>query len=392
MIPKNSFDFRMKSYEIDYNTQRQRVLFEKYGVLENPFPAAGQTFGHPHLETDIDKNIENCIDEFENGSQKTQVLVIEGTQGVGKTNLLNYYLMELEDLYQDDKTFYIIRYYPDPEPSFDAIIRKIFQELEEIHLEKIANKLKCLPEKECLAIIDFAKGYEVRLVLHSLWQAASIGEEHLKQVSFLAISLLLGSRLLKRHKVTLGVRFRLDTVESKTQALRDIIDVSVKLGILRGIFLLLDELEKQHDSLNKTPAIRYLSAIRALIDALHTHLFLMLALTLEARRRYFTMLPAMAGRLQNVNTLNPLKNVGEATELYQLYLNETRRKAKMNEKISSWICGTHQIFSEHDISLRFQALSATSANLGIKGVTHRDFLNELQESTQAKFRELFENL
>jgi hypothetical protein len=53
------------------HTQRQKVLFEKYGLLENPFPAAGQPFGHPHLATDIDENIENGIDEFENGSQKT---------------------------------------------------------------------------------------------------------------------------------------------------------------------------------------------------------------------------------------------------------------------------------------------------------------------------------
>ncbi|KHD06280.1 hypothetical protein PN36_32365 [Candidatus Thiomargarita nelsonii] len=372
------------------HTQRQRVLFEKYGLLENPFPAAGQPFGHPHLATDIDENIENCIDEFENGTQKTQVLVIEGTQGVGKTNLLNYYQRELADLYQDDKTFYIIRYYPDPEPSFDAIIRKIFQELEENHLVKIAHKLRDSTKR--LAIIDIAKGHEMRLVLHSLWQAAEKGEAHLKQVSVLAMEWLLGLRLLKQHKETLGVRFRLDTVESKTQALRDIIYVSVELGILRGIFLLLDELEKQHDSLSKTPAIRYLSAIRALIDALPTHLFLMLALTLEARRRYFTMLPAMAGRLQNVNTLNPIEKANQALELYQLYLENARIKAKTDKRTWEWKCGNYHLFSEHDISLRFQALSARSANIGIKGIIHRDFLNELHESTQAKFREIFEEL
>jgi hypothetical protein len=232
----------------------------------------------------------------------------------------------------------------------------------------------------------------VRLVLHSLWRAAEKGEEQLKQVSVLAMEWLLGLRLLKQHKETLGVRFRLDTVESKTQALRDIIYVSVELGILRGIFLLLDELEKQHDSLSKTPAIRYLSAIRALIDALPTHLFLMLALTLEARRRYFTMLPAMAGRLQNVNTLNPIENPDQALELYQLYLENARRKAKTDKRTSKWKCGNYHLFSEHDISLRFQALSARSANIGIKGVIHRDFLNELHESTQAKFREIFEEL
>ena len=99
-----------------------------------------------------------------------------------------------------------------------------------------------------------------------------------------------GLRVLNRHRDLLGVKFRLDTVESKTQAFRDIVYVSVELKILRGIFLLLDELEKQDYSLSPTPVLRYLSAIRALIDALPTNLFLMMALTPEARRRYFTML------------------------------------------------------------------------------------------------------
>ena len=39
--------------------------------------------------------------------------------------------------------------------------------------------------------------------------------------------------------------YRLDTVESRTQALRDIVYVSERLGLLKGILLLLDELEKQ---------------------------------------------------------------------------------------------------------------------------------------------------
>ena len=106
----------------------RKILFNKFGVLENPFPSAGQPLGHPHLETNIDAKIDSAIQEFED-SHKTQVLVIEGTQGVGKTNLLNYYQIELEGVYQEDKTFYIIRYYPDPEPSFDAIIRRVFQEM-----------------------------------------------------------------------------------------------------------------------------------------------------------------------------------------------------------------------------------------------------------------------
>jgi hypothetical protein len=59
-------------------SNRQQALFGKYGVFENPFPAAGQPSGHPHLDTDVDQKIVECIQEFVD-SYKTQVLVIEPT-------------------------------------------------------------------------------------------------------------------------------------------------------------------------------------------------------------------------------------------------------------------------------------------------------------------------
>ncbi|MDQ1316480.1 MAG: hypothetical protein QG588_127, partial [Candidatus Poribacteria bacterium] len=37
------------------SSNHQQALFGKYGVFENPFPAAGQPSGHPHLDTDADQ-------------------------------------------------------------------------------------------------------------------------------------------------------------------------------------------------------------------------------------------------------------------------------------------------------------------------------------------------
>ena len=93
--------------------------YETYGVEGNPFPAAGQPSGHPRKEDTIDDEMERRVRNFESEDRPTQVVVIEGTQGVGKTNLLNYYEHQLREFYGDDEAFYIIRYYPDPEPSFE---------------------------------------------------------------------------------------------------------------------------------------------------------------------------------------------------------------------------------------------------------------------------------
>ena len=68
---------------------RQRTLYRKYGVIDNPFPSAGQPSGHPRLEDAIDDKVVDRFQQFEEGGHASQVITIEGTQGVGKTNLLN---------------------------------------------------------------------------------------------------------------------------------------------------------------------------------------------------------------------------------------------------------------------------------------------------------------
>ena len=367
-------------------TDPRRALYEKFGVLDNPFPAAGQPTGHPRLDTgEADDKIAAAIKQFER-DYATQVLMVLGTQGVGKTNLLNYYQEELLELYREDNTFYIIRYYPDPEPTFDAIVRRVFQELNARHLIALGNALKELNRKELEETLEMARSHELRIVLNKLQAAAKDGDKKLEEVAEVALEWLLGLRLLNRHRDTLGVQFRLDTVESKTQALRDIVFVSERLDLLKGIFLLLDELEKQDYSLSKTPVLRYLSAIRALIDALPHRLFLMLALTEEARRRYFLMLPAIASRLQNRIVLVPLRDIEEATELADFYVGHAKKRARqvVDGEDSSWKAGQEKLITSDVISRIFQKAVRESADRGIEGVIHRDFLNRLRNEVEPK--------
>ncbi|MBJ6724389.1 AAA family ATPase [Geomesophilobacter sediminis] len=357
-------------------------FYTKFGILENPFPASSQPTGHPHLESDVDDQIVNAIKQFEAYNHATQVIVVEGTQGVGKTNLLNYYQHELQDYYRDEKGFYIIRYYPDPEPSFDAIVRKIFQELGENHLRQIGEELSERNEAEAERIIGLARSSDVRAVLYTLRRVAKEESSELGQVCEAALEWFLGLRLYKKHSQLLGVFFRLDTVESKTQALRDIVYVSSELTLLNGIFLLLDELEKQDYSLSKTTILKYLSAIRALIDSLPRNLFMMLALTPSARNRYFLMLPAIAGRLQNIVTLKPLQKDDDAVNLYRFYLSHERQRTK-NEAVTGETPGSAHLLTEEIVKDLFNRMLVESANRGVKGVTHRDLLQRLRDEAEA---------
>ena len=115
-------------------------FLESFGVSVNPFPTSNQTSNNPHYPIPEDDAAEKRIMTFLRDG-RSEVLVIRGTQGVGKTNFLNY----LEDQIQEAKTqldgYYFVKYMADPESTFDGTIRTIFQELGVDHLKKIANAL-----------------------------------------------------------------------------------------------------------------------------------------------------------------------------------------------------------------------------------------------------------
>jgi hypothetical protein len=362
----------------------RKELFSAYGVLKNPFPVAGEPSGHPHHEIRAEDEIVRAVEVFDR-DRTSQVLLVEGTQGVGKTNLLNYFQSELDSLYEGAQGFYIIRYYPDPESTFDGIIRRLFQEFhQEELLANLGRHLHQLSPEAREDLLETAHSHEARLMLTSLSNAAGKSEEELSLVAEVAFEWLSGMRLLNKHRVTLHIHFRLDTIESKTQALRDMVMCSSAAGLLKGMFLLLDELEKQDYSVSKTVVLRYLSAVRALIDALPNHLFMLIALTPAARTRYFSMLPAFAGRLQNIVQLKPLATDTEALPLFHFYINDARVRAK-EDSAGLGKAGTKAILSDAEVQELFrQLLRRAAAEKAQEGVTQRDFLNALHRAVETK--------
>lgn len=357
--------------------------FETYGVEGNPFPAAGQPSGHPRMEDEIDDEFEKRVRDFESAERPSQIVLVEGTQGVGKTNLLNYYEQQFREFYEGDEAFYIIRYYPDPEPSFDSVVRRIFQGLDHAHFERIGRALSEASVEARDDAKEVARNHDVRIVLNSL-ERAGTESEALSECARLALEWFGGLRILKKHREGLGVDYRLDTVESRTQALRDVVYVSERLGLLKGILLLLDELEKQDYSLSKTPVLRFLSAIRALIDALPRNLFLVLAMTPQARLRYFAMMPALAGRLQDILELSPIKNFEQAEALCNFYIERARESARASESVGGKVQGNRTIFDDNELHALFEEVEERSSERGTEGITPRDFLHRLHEEWSEK--------
>ena len=344
-------------------------LYAAFGVLANPFPASNQTSDNPHyvLDADADAEAEGHIVTFFRGGT-SQVVVVEGTQGVGKTNFLNHFESEIRDVVSDRAGYHVVRYLADPEASFEGTTRWLFEELGPDHLRRLAERLR-----NDGSPVEEARSHDMRTALRHLARHDA-GTPGLDGTMDLMMQWLLGLRLLKAHRQALGVQFRLDTVESKTAALRDMVQVSGKAGVLEGIFLLLDELEKQDGVLGPTAVVRYLSAVRAVVDALPERLFLMIAITSDALLRYSAALPALRGRLQNRIKLGPLSDIDEALELQEFYVESARRRARHSQKGEG---GNAPVLRRGDVERRFEQLSRRAERRGDEGVRQREFLHEL---------------
>ena len=345
------------------NADARGRLYDRFGILENPFPASNQTTDNPHYPLPVDEEVEDRIFSFL-GNRRSEVVVVVGTQGVGKTNFLNHFEEEIKSVRRELDGYYVVRYLADPEASFEGTTRRLFEELGVEHLHKLAEALRSQGSP-----IEQARGHDMRTALRRLVQSDDDDD-----AAKLMMEWLLGHRLLKAHRLSLGVQFRLDTVESKTAALRDLVQVSGEAGVLEGIFLLLDELEKQGGVLGPRAVIRYLSAVRAIVDALPKRLFLMLAVTPDALERYSFSLPALRSRLENRIELSPLTEIDEAVELAQFYIDDARRRASSPRSEAG---GTEQIVGQRNIENLYRELESDATRRGDTGVRQREFLHRL---------------
>lgn len=348
-------------------------LYQRFGILENPFPASNQTTDNPHYPLAVDKEAEDRIFDFLD-SERSQVVVVSGTQGVGKTNFLNHCELEIRDARQELEGYYVVRYLADPEASFDGTTRRLFEELGAEHLDELAEALRLDGSS-----VDKARTHDMRTALRRL---AGSGD---KDVTDRMMEWLLGQRLLKIHRISLGVQFSLNTVESKTAALRDLVQVSGEAGVLKGIFLLFDELEKQGGVLGPRAVIRYLSAVRAIVDALPKRLFLMIAITPDALERYSYSLPALRSRLENRIELSPLAEMDEAVKLAQFYIDFARDKAKQSQSGKG---GTERIVSQQEIEDLYRKLKSQQTKRGDTGVRQREFLHRLHRLAEQAIQAL----
>ena len=370
-MPLEHFDIGDLDLDESSVSSHQQRLYQMFGVIANPFPSASETSGHRRMPTQADGQMDGLIAAF--CRDNTSVCVaVTATQGVGKTNLLTAYESALREKL-GLRGFFVIRYMSDPEGSFDKMIRAVMEPLTEEFLR--STIIKCAEQRD-LAWRTIVLTRDVRTAIDRMIAAVeNKDDERLESQLNHAHQWFLGLPVRKSHQDLLGVDFRLDTVESKTRAIRDLVSLGAHVGTLKGVFLLLDELEKHAGTLSRTGVVRYLLALRALIDALPRHLFLMLAMTSDALDRYSEMVPALRGRIAAKVALDPIDDEAAALRLCEFYLDEARADGERVARANDWGgAGSRAIVSGSTAVGQFKALATRSLSAGVR---QRDYLNRL---------------
>ena len=132
--------------------------------------------------------------------------------------------------------------------------------------------------------------------------------------------------------------------------------------------------------------LRFLVPMIALIEALPERLFLMVAMTPQARERYFTFLPEMERLLQDSISLSPIMYPREADRLFEFYVSRAREAAQSSPMMAREVPGASEMFDAAEVKRMFRRMRDRSEERGIEGVTPRDFLHTLHEEWENRVR------
>ena len=302
--------------------------YEKYFLLENPFPGYGETVFDVCTNQEIIK--ENFRDVLQSFSLEAKRLRINGENGAGKTNILRYFEQLTNEARRSKriKNFYPIYVYVPGESYFD-IHGQIVDKLAESFLDDLLNTLQSYPNQINALLSKVKPASELLTVIRTITQPSTIPlfpQEERQKDTF--IRWLKGQKLSAVDKKLLAHNGISPTdITSSSLAMRFLYGLLVvlkELDLCDGIVLLFDEFEEIFEGLTRSRQSRYAQDLRHLFDTLKESVFFVIATVPEPRD--LAQYPAIERRLGNTVELQSIDSLDLAIEYVLDYLNSGRDK------------------------------------------------------------------
>jgi hypothetical protein len=307
--------------------------YERYHLLENPFPAYGEERADVCTDQDqIKAAFMEILGEF---GPRAKRLRIDGESGAGKTNILRYF----ENLTEEARLLgYIDSVYPiyisAPGDNYFTIHEQIVERLSGIFLGDLVTALRA--DRSLLDALqeEIRPASEMIAVLKSIIFQPTLllidPYEDRRLDTF--VRWLEGRKISARDKSLLDIA--LPDINSASLAIRfldGLLQVLQRLEFSQGLVLLFDEFEEIFESLTRTRHSRYAQDLRHLFDTLQESIFFVIATTPEPRD--LGQYPAIVRRLGDALNLQPIDSEELAITYVREYLRVGReRYSKVREE------------------------------------------------------------
>jgi len=308
--------------------------YEQYFLLENPFPGYGDTeFDVCTNQDDIKQDFVYILRNFSSGAKR---LRINGENGAGKTNILQYFERLTDEARRSKfiKNLYPI-YINAPEESYFDIHKQIVDKLAELVLGDLLKILQSTPKKIDKLSKEIRSASELLEAIKALVGRSDTlftiyGERH--EDAF--VRWLKGQKLTAADKklLTLNGAPPID-ITSPSLAMRflhGLLLVLKELNLCDGIILLFDEFEEIFEELPRSRQSRYAQDLRHLFDILNEFVFFVIATIPNPRD--LAQYPAIERRLDESVELQPIDSLDLAINYVSDYLKSGRDKYETHAK------------------------------------------------------------
>lgn len=307
--------------------------YEKYDLLENPFPGYGET-GFD-VCTDQVAVKERFVYNLRNFSSTAKRLRINGKNGAGKTNILRY-LEGLTDAAR--RSGRIGNLYPvyvsDPGASYFHIHVQIVDRLSELFLGDLLTILQSTRRKIGELSAEIKPAYEILKAIRALVEQSELFPIYGERREEAFVRWMKGQKLLSAEKNLLThAGTPPSDITSPSLAMRflnGLLGVLKELGLCDGIVLLFDEFEEIFEGLTRSRQAPYAQDLRHFFDMLKESVFFVIATVPEPKD--LGQYPAIERRLGEPMALQPIDSLALATQYVSDYLNSGRDKYEMHPK------------------------------------------------------------
>lgn len=306
---------------------RQDNPYERYGLLSNPFPKAGEPTADPlyNQEPVVETFERMLLTFFQTDGNDSSRLLIYGDHRVGKTNFLLHWRQQVERLLNERVVtgFHPIYLTISADNFVEDVYGPIITELSKDLIPSFFEALRKLNPNLLSTKTDLDRA--IHTTIEILNQKDTSNDEDDTTIR-LFTKWFSGERCAQSELKMLGGLFSsIDTSSLAIKYFRDFVNLARQHTEYKGVIIFMDEFELIFGSaVTSSKRARYLQDLRHFIDMLEGGILLVVASSSAIYAEFQREYPAIKNRFSQTKELSSIKSIEQARGYAEAYIDFAR--------------------------------------------------------------------